>query len=210
MGIAMPRRGNPTASSKRNVEDERKANDQERCAKFKEFKAIDDADRIGDLDALLDALGNPAGFPNCLHPSGAGLSDFPLEHAIYWSPLVFIQTLLEHGADPNYPARDGFPSLIAALSTDRADRLDVVRVLLSFAADVQQRGVNDWTPLHCAVSLDDATAVTLLLAHGADPKVRTRIDDCATPVEEAEKFSRRRAFDALKKSGSRRTWNTQL
>src|SRR3984957_12572916 len=204
MGIAMPRRGYPSASSKRKAEDERKAKDQGRCAKFKEFEAIDDAYRIGDVDAVLDALGNPTGFPNCLHPWGAGLSDFPLEHAIYWSPLVFIQTLLEDGADPNYPGTDGFPSLIAALSTDRQDRLDVVRLLLSFGADVQQRGVNDWTPLHYAVSLDDATAVALLLAHGADPNVRTRIDDCATPLEEAEKFSRRRACDALRKSGSRR------
>ncbi|MFZ2109579.1 MAG: ankyrin repeat domain-containing protein, partial [Roseiarcus sp.] len=93
-----------------------------------------------------------------------------------------------------------------ALSTDRQDRLDVVRLLLSFGADVQQRGVNDWTPLHYVVSLDDATVVTLLLAHGADPNVRTRIDDCGTPLEEAEKFGRRRAFDALKKSGSRRAW----
>jgi hypothetical protein len=200
----MPRRGYPSASSKRKAEDERKAKDQGRCAKFKEFEAIDDAYRIGDLDAVLDALGNPTGFPNCLHPWGAGLSDFPLEHAIYWSPLVFIQTLLEDGADPNYPGTDGFPSLIAALSTDRADRLNVARLLLSFNADVQQRGVNDWTPLHYAASLDDATAVALLLAHGADPNVRTRIDDCATPLEEAEKFSRRRACDALRKSGSRR------
>lgn len=149
-------------------------------------------------------LGKPNCLPELPASPGAGLSDFPLEHAIYWSPLVFIQTLLEHGADPNYPVRDGFPSLIAALSTDRQDRLDVVRLLLSFGADVQQGGVNDWTPLHYVVSLDDATVVTLLLAHRADPNVRTRIDDRGTPLEEAEKFGRRRAFDALKKSGSRR------
>jgi hypothetical protein len=197
----MPRHRYPTAPSKRG--DTLKVKDQERCAKFKEFKAIDDAYRIGDLDAVLEALRDPTGFPNCAHPSGMGLSDFPLEHAIYWSPLAFIQTLLEHGADPNCRSRGGFPSLIAALSTDRADRLDVVRLLLSSGADVQQRGVNDWTPLHYAVSLDDATAVTLLLAHGADPNVRTRIDNYATPLEEAEKFDRRQALDALKKSSLR-------
>ena len=29
-------------------------------------------------------------------------------------------------------------------------------------------------------------AVELLLAHGADPNARTRIDDCSTPLEDAE------------------------
>lgn len=51
---------------------------------------------------------------------------------------------------------------------------------------MQQRGLNDWTPLHYAVSLDDAEAVEVLLAHGADVDARTRIDDCDTPVQLAE------------------------
>ena len=199
----MPRRGYPSASSKRAAEDERKAKDEERRARHKAFKAIDDAYRNGDLAALLKALGDPADFPNGLHPYETGLDGLPLEYAIYWSPLAFIQTLLEQRADPNYPGRNGFPSLMAAISTDRADKLEILRLLLAHGADVQQRGVNDWTPLHYAVSRDDATAVKLLLAHEADPDARTRIDDFATPLEEAEKFGRRRALDALKKSGSR-------
>ncbi|MBR1283037.1 hypothetical protein JQ597_13405 [Bradyrhizobium sp. AUGA SZCCT0177] len=66
---------------------------------------------------------------------------------IYWSPLAFIETLLDCGANPNYPDRGGFPSLIAALSTDRPDRLELLRLLLSRGADTAQRGSNDWTPL---------------------------------------------------------------
>jgi uncharacterized protein len=199
----MPRRGYPSASSKCVAENQRKAGDQERRAKREAFEAIDDAYRNGDLAALLKVLGDPADFPNRPHPCGLGSDGLPLEYAIYWSPILFIQILLEHRADPNYPGSDGFPSLIAALSTDRADKLEIVRLLLAHGADVQQRGVNDWTPLHYAASRDDATAVELLLAHGADPDARTRIDDCATPLEEADKFGRRRALEALKKSGSR-------
>jgi uncharacterized protein len=30
--------------------------------------------------------------------------------------------------------------------------------------------------------------VRLLLAHGADPTARTRIDDCSTPLEDADAF----------------------
>ena len=143
----MTTRGNRSASSRTRAEIERKAKNEERCAKYRAFKAIDDAYRRGDLDALLIALGDPPDFPNCSHPWGLGLGEFPLEYAIYWSPLAFIRTLLDHGANPNYDDKAGFPSLIAALSTERADRLELVRLLLSCGADVQQRGVNDWTPL---------------------------------------------------------------
>ena len=175
-----------------------KAGEAERCAKYRVFKAIDDAYRKGDIDALLVALGDPADFPNCLHPWDLGLGDFPLEYAIYWSPLAFIESLLDHGANPNYPHRGGFPSLIAALSTDRPDRLELLRLLLSRGADTAQRGLNDWTPLHYAVSRDDVAAIELLLAHGADINARTRIDDLATPLEEAEQLNRKGAIDALK------------
>ena len=83
-----------------------------------------------------------------------------LVFAVYHSPLLFIRTLLEIGADPNVPVDDGFPPLIAALSCTRevrgaARRTDVeeiVRLLLSFGADVHQRGINDFTPLHMAVA----------------------------------------------------------
>jgi uncharacterized protein len=60
--------------------------------------------------------------------------------------------------------------------------------------------LNDWTPLHYADSLDDPAAIELLLAHGADAEARTRIDDYATPLEEAEILNRRRAAEALKRS----------
>jgi ankyrin repeat protein len=48
------------------------------------------------------------------------------------------------------------------------------------------RGVNDWTPLHYAVSRRDVEAIRLLLLSGADPSLRTRIDDYETALEGAE------------------------
>ena len=117
-----------------------------------------------------------------------------LVYAIYHSPLAFIRTLLEIGADPHAPVDDGFPPLIAALSctreapgtTTRKDVDDLLRLLLSFGADPNQRGVNDYTPLHMAVAERNPLAVQILLESGADPDLRTRIDDCETPVEMAE------------------------
>jgi len=81
-----------------------------------------------------------------------------------------------------------FLRLIAALDRDRDDKHDVLGLLLSFGADPQQRGINDWTPLHCAVVKRDLKALALFLAHGADPNARTRIDDGATPLEDAERI----------------------
>lgn len=45
-----------------------KAEQEERCERYEAFKAIDRAFRVGDLNALLTALGHPAEFPNSLHP----------------------------------------------------------------------------------------------------------------------------------------------
>src|SRR5262245_31807364 len=116
-----------------------------------------------------------------------------LVYAIYHSPLAFIRALLEIGADPNAPVDDGFPPLIAALSagphapgsTPRQDVHDVLRLLLKRGSDPNQRGINDYTPLHMAVAVRDAGAVQILLDHGGDPDLRTRIDDYDTPLEMA-------------------------
>lgn len=159
--------------------------------------AVHEAYKRGDLAALRAALGDPPDFPNGRNPPGfeAGC----LEYAIYHSPLAFIRTLLELGAEPNYPDDAGFPCLIAALSTGRRDRLAIVELLLAHGAEIEQRGINDYTPLHYAAATDDAQAIELLLARGADPGARTRIDDRASPLEEAQMLGRKAAVQALER-----------
>jgi len=152
---------------------------------------IDAAFRAGDLSGLRAALDDPDAVPNGPMPRAIGPC---LAYAIYHSPLSFIRELLEIGADPNPADHDGFPPLIAALSCSRSlrgapgrgDVADVLELLLSFGADPDQRGVNDFTPLHMAVGEGNLAAVERLLAAGADPRLRTRIDDCETPREMAE------------------------
>ena len=160
-------------------------------AEARQFRRIDEAFHEGDLDALRAAVDDPASVPNGLMPDGIGSC---LVYAIYHSPLAFIRTLLEIGADPNAPANDGFPPLIAALScarevpgaSRRTDVDDIIRLLLSFGADPNQRGINDYTPLHMAVAERQELAVQILLDGGADPELRTRIDECETPLGMAE------------------------
>ena len=165
-------------------------NEDERCAEAARFQRIHDAFRRGDLDGLREALDDPGAVPNGPMPATIGSC---LVYAVYHSPLAFIRTLLEIGANPNAPADDGFPPLIAALSCGRdepgANRRhdvdDVLRLLLSFGADPNGRGINDWTPLHMAVAERNPRAVQILLDAGADPELRTRIDECDTPLEMA-------------------------
>ncbi len=70
-------------------------------------------------------------------------------------------------------------------SKRRTDVDDILRLLLRFGADPNQRGVNDCTPLHIAVAARDALAVQILLEGGANSELRTRIDECETPLEMA-------------------------
>src|SRR5215212_4242861 len=150
---------------------------------------VHDAFLRGDLEALRSALDDPAAIPNGQMPFGSCLV-----YAIYWNPLTIIRTLLDLGADPNAPADDGFPPIIAALTctrdvagaNTRTDVDDVMRLLLSFGADPNQRGINDYTPLHMAVAERNALAVQILLDAGADPDLRTRIDNYDTPLEMAK------------------------
>jgi uncharacterized protein len=162
----------------------------ERCAEAERFQRIHDAFVKGDVDALRAAVDDPAVIPNGQMPDAIGSC---LVYAIYHSPLAFIRTLLEMGADATAPAGDGFPPLIAALSgardgpgaTRRRDVDDVLRLLLSRGADPNQRGINDYTPLHMAVAERHTLAVQLLLDAGADPDLRTRIDSCESSIEMA-------------------------
>ena len=159
---------------------------EDRCERHRLFKAIDDAFKAGDFEGLGVALGgSPRWFDEHM-PFELGLGH-PLEYAIYWSPAGFISTLLGAGSDPNYQDHGGFPSIIAALSTDRADRLEIVKLLIDGGANPSMRGVNDWTPLHYAVAVRSVDAIRLLLAAGTDPALKTRIDDYTTALEEADK-----------------------
>ena len=137
-----------------------------------------------------------------------------LTYAIYHSPIAGVRRLLESGASPDRDDGDGFPPLIAALSCAqsspgapaRPDVHQVIELLLGFGADVGQRGINDYTPLHYAAGLGDLGAVELLLAAGADPDEITRIDDLSTPLEEAERAGHVDVAERLRPLTTRLDW----
>ena len=101
--------------------------------------------------------------------------------------------------------------MIAALSCSRPhpgararpDVAEIVTLLLAFGADPNQRGINDWTALHHAVARRDLAAIRLLVAHGADPHMKTRIDDLASPLEDASAGGFTEAVAAMEQSSGR-------
>lgn len=147
------------------------------------YIAIHDGFVAGDAAALAAALGDPRWFEAELPEAVAG--GHALVYAIYWSPPAFVAWMIEAGAEVNFAADDGFPALLAALSRGRPPHHEVLAVLLAHGADVDARGINDWTPLHHAVSLGDAEAVRMLLDAGADPSLKTRIDQYSTALDDA-------------------------
>ena len=84
----------------------------------------------GDLNVLRQTLDDPPDFPNCRQPLELAVGDHPLEYAIYWSPLAFIEQLIGLGADSNYQHHAGFRPLIAALSFGRPDKNEISKLLL--------------------------------------------------------------------------------
>lgn len=149
--------------------------------------AIHHAVVAGDMAGLRAAMGDPADFPNCRGPMAIG--DSLLIYAVYHGAVSLVRELLALGADVNPSVEDGFPTLVALMSTARADKHELLSLLLAAGADVDARGVNDQTALHWAVGAEDLEAADLLLSYGADPHLKTRIDDLTSPLEDAERIA---------------------
>ena len=81
------------------------------------YRRLDTALRDGDLATLQDELGDLDGFPNVVADPAIGAC---LTYAIYHAPIALIGSLLDVGANPDWPDDDGFPPLIAALSCSEA------------------------------------------------------------------------------------------
>lgn len=136
-----------------------------------------------DLDALTRLLDHD--------PSLAKDTDVMIYAVQAGSPET-ISLMISRGAPLRIKVNDGFPLLHIAVDRPR-DPLpgkapfnhDALIVLLKAGADVNERGMNDWTPLHRAAAIGDLEACRILMDHGADRTARTEIDHFATPEEEA-------------------------
>ena len=85
---------------------------------------------------------------------------------------------------------DGYTPLLSAIESDQQDKYEIIKLLIEHSAPINQKGINDWTPLHMAAARNDLQAIEILIECGADLTVKTAIDNYATPLEEVRILSK--------------------
>jgi ankyrin repeat protein len=97
-----------------------------------------------------------------------------------------VHWMIKRGVDLGFRDEEGYTPLHAAIESSKDNKYELLQLLLSAAAPVNLKGINDWTPAHMAAARDDVKALRLLVHFGADLSIRTEIDEYATPLEEAQ------------------------
>jgi ankyrin repeat protein len=127
-------------------------------------------------------------------------------NAIDAGSMACVEWMIARRVELRFRDEEGYTVIHSALKRKAPDRQRVLEMLLKAGADVNARGVNDWTPAHMAAVGGDVEALQILIKHGADLSARTNIDDYATPVEEARVMGAGRAvafLESLAASGRR-------
>ncbi len=119
-------------------------------------------------------------------------------NAIDCGSVECVQWMLGKGVDLNFRDEEGHTPLHAAIDREEPRKYEILEMLLAAGAPVNLKGWNDWTPAHQAAARDDVEALKLLVRFGADLSIRTEIDDCGTPLEEAQALGKANAAEFLK------------
>jgi ankyrin repeat protein len=117
-----------------------------------------------------------AGAP-VVKPRGAHYDDDYLVAAVFHGDREMVKYLLQHGADPN-----GTTALCNETAFQVAARrgdVGVMEILWNAGADINYRNCNGWTALMIACLQGEEAAVNFLLARGADPSYKDRLNRTA-------------------------------
>lgn len=136
------------------------------------------------------------------------VKDFPLgkdsfigrhwiTNAIDCASFETVKWMIHKGVELNFRDDEGYTPVHSCIERKTADKYKILKLLLQSGADVNAHGTSDWTPLHQAAIRDDQEAMLMLLEAGADLNIRTRIDDYATPEEEARRSGHQRSAEFL-------------
>ena len=164
------------------------------------YDSIIEALESGDPDRLDQLSRDVDGFPG-------GVDSFIrrrwITNAIDLGSTSAVSWMLARGVDLAFRDDEGYTPLHSALERQRADRYEIIALLLDAGAPVDLKGINDWTPAHMAAARDDVEALRLLVAHGADLSIRTDIDSYTTPLEEARILGKSNAVAFLEEMRAR-------
>lgn len=97
----------------------------------------------------------------------------PLAGAVVQEQMDVVRFLLDNGADPNIPNKNGLTPLEHACGRDKTNALVLAKLLLAKGALVNPTNITEYPipPLDWAISSDNLDLVKLLLKHGATIKV---------------------------------------
>lgn len=107
-----------------------------------------------------------------------------LRHAVACGSAEVVAWMIAHGASVVFSDDDGYTVLHVVIERNHPDKDAMMRLLIAAGAEINAHGVNDWTPAHMAAAWNDVETLRLLHEASADFSIRTRIDACATPLEE--------------------------
>lgn len=93
---------------------------------------------------------------------------------------------------------EGYTPLHACIELERGERFEILNAVIKAGANMNAVGSNDWTPLHLAAVREEFEIIRILLKNGADPTIRTNIDNYATPEEEARHCRHPKGADFLR------------
>ena len=127
-----------------------------------------------------------------------------LAYAAGCGAVAAVEWMIEQKVDLNRVEPDGYPALHACLDRTDVARHQIMALLVKAGADVNLRGTQDWTPLHLAAIRDDQIAMKMLIDAGADVSMRTRIDGCCTPSEEARPLGHNASAEFIDKYSTNR------
>lgn len=148
----------------------------------------------GDYDYAMEILksGNEADFEELeqlMEGFPQGVDSFIARHwitnAVDYGSKASIAWMLARKVDITFRDEEGYTVLHSALERSSPEQLEILELLLQHGAPVNAHGTNDWTPAHMAAVRGNIEALKILLRFGADLRIRTRIDNYATPLEEA-------------------------
>lgn len=116
-----------------------------------------------------------------------------ITNAIECGSLSSFEWMIRKGVKLVFDEIGGYGVIASCIETESPDKYKILDSLIKAGADLNQQGFDDWTPLHQAAVHEDWKALEMLLDAGADKTIRTRIDDCTTPAEEARLLGREKA-----------------
>ena len=145
------------------------------------------AGNIEDLETLRETL------PNFPHGQDSFIERLWIVNAIDSGSSETVRWMLSKNVELNHRDDEGLTPIHSCIQSDLEEKYELLSLLIKTGADIHIRGQNTYTPLHLAAVLADQKAMEILLSAGADQTIKTTIDDCATPEEEARIMGRNEA-----------------